>query len=130
MPIWHSIWRMRNTRICCVRSGGTFGDLIGHVTIYCRVSTDDQSGEHQERDLPVFAKRTGHKVVAVVKETASWAKNERVERKKVMLSPERGRSTPSSLRSCRAGGAAPRTLAPRMVLPSKSERTSGSTVWA
>ena len=38
------------------------------AAIYCRVSTDDQSCERQERDLRAFAKRAGHKVVAVFKE--------------------------------------------------------------
>jgi len=52
------------------------------------------SGSGQERDLPAFANRAGLKLVAVVK-TASRTKGERVERKKVMLSPKRGRSTPS-----------------------------------
>ena len=30
---------------------------MGQVAIYCRVSTDDQSCERQERDLRAFAKR-------------------------------------------------------------------------
>jgi putative DNA-invertase from lambdoid prophage Rac len=54
------------------------------VAIYCRVSTDDQSCERQERDLRAFAERAGHHVVAVFKETASGARNDRAERKKVM----------------------------------------------
>ena len=54
------------------------------VAIYCRVSTDDQTCERQERDLQGFAKRAGHRVVAVFKETASGARNDRAERKKVM----------------------------------------------
>ena len=45
----------------------------GQVAIYCRVSTDDQSCERQERDLRVFAKCAGHEIVAVFKETASGA---------------------------------------------------------
>jgi putative DNA-invertase from lambdoid prophage Rac len=45
------------------------------VAIYCRVSTDDQSCERQERDLRAFAKRAGHKIVAIFKETASGADN-------------------------------------------------------
>ena len=57
---------------------------MGHVAIYCRVSTDDQSCERQERDLRVFAKRAGHHIVGVFKETASGAKNDCIERKKVM----------------------------------------------
>jgi DNA invertase Pin-like site-specific DNA recombinase len=43
------------------------------VAIYCRVSTDDQSCERQERDLKAYAKRCGHDIVAVFKEQASGA---------------------------------------------------------
>ena len=57
---------------------------MGQVAIYCRVSTADQSCERQERDLKAFAKRAGHKIVGVFKETASGAKNDRTERSKVM----------------------------------------------
>ena len=57
---------------------------MGQVAIYCRVSTDDQSCERQERDLRAFAKRSDHEIVAVFRETASGAKNDRAERKKVM----------------------------------------------
>jgi DNA invertase Pin-like site-specific DNA recombinase len=57
---------------------------LGQVAIYCRVSTDDQSCERQERDLRSFAKRADHEIVAVFRETASGAKNDRAERKKVM----------------------------------------------
>jgi len=49
-----------------------------------RVSTDDQCCERQERDLKAFARRSGHKIVAVFKETASGADDDRPERKKVM----------------------------------------------
>jgi putative DNA-invertase from lambdoid prophage Rac len=57
---------------------------LGQVAIYCRVSTDDQSCGRQERDLRAFAGRAGHEIVAVYKETASGAKNDRAERRKVM----------------------------------------------
>jgi DNA invertase Pin-like site-specific DNA recombinase len=57
---------------------------LGQVAIYCRVSTDDQSCERQERDLRAFARRAGHQIVGVFKETASGVKNDRIERKKVM----------------------------------------------
>ena len=57
---------------------------MGQVAIYCRVSTDDQSCARQERDLKAFARRGGHKIVGVFKETASGAKNDRSERAKVM----------------------------------------------
>jgi putative DNA-invertase from lambdoid prophage Rac len=59
-------------------------DQLGPVAIYCRVSTDDQSCERQELDLRAFARRAGHHIVAVFKETASGVKNDRVERKEVM----------------------------------------------
>jgi putative DNA-invertase from lambdoid prophage Rac len=57
---------------------------LGQVAIYCRVSTDDQCCERQERDLKAFARRAGHKIVAVFKETASGAVDDRPERKKAM----------------------------------------------
>jgi DNA invertase Pin-like site-specific DNA recombinase len=57
---------------------------LGQVAIYCRVSTEDQSCQRQERDLRAFAKRAGHQIVTVFRETASGAKNDRVERQKVM----------------------------------------------
>jgi putative DNA-invertase from lambdoid prophage Rac len=66
------------------------GVQLGQVAIYCRVSTDHQSCERQERDLRTFAKRAGHKIVAVYKETASGADNARPERTKV-LALARGR---------------------------------------
>jgi len=50
---------------------------LGQVAVYCRVSTDDQSCERQEPDLRAFAKRAGHKIVAVFKETADNARPER-----------------------------------------------------
>ena len=57
---------------------------MGQVAIYCRVSTDDQSCERQERDLRAFARRSEHEIIAVFRETASGAKNDRAERKKAM----------------------------------------------
>jgi DNA invertase Pin-like site-specific DNA recombinase len=54
------------------------------VAIYCRVSTDDQSCERQERDLRALAERAGHEVVGVYMEKASGARNDRQERKKVI----------------------------------------------
>ena len=57
---------------------------MGQVAIYCRVSTDDQSCERQERDLRAYAKRAGRRIVGVFKETASGARTDRAERGKVM----------------------------------------------
>ena len=54
------------------------------AAIYCRVSTADQNCDRQERDLRDFAERAGYEVVGVFKETASGAKTDRVERKRVM----------------------------------------------
>ena len=54
------------------------------AALYCRVSTSDQSCERQERDLLDYAARAGYVVVGVWKETASGAKDDRAERKKVM----------------------------------------------
>ena len=54
------------------------------AAIYCRVSTADQTCARQERDLRVFAKKAGYKIVGVYKETASGAKDDRAERKKIL----------------------------------------------
>ena len=54
------------------------------AAIYCRVSTQDQSCERQERDLSAFAARAGYEVIGVYKETGSGAKLDRAERRKVM----------------------------------------------
>lgn len=54
------------------------------AAIYWRVSTVDQSCTRQERDLKAFAKKVGYKVIGVWKETASGAKDNRNERKKVL----------------------------------------------
>lgn len=54
------------------------------AVIYCRVSTDDQCCDRQERDLLAFASRAGYEVVGIHKETASGAKLDRAERKTVL----------------------------------------------
>src|SRR6478672_9791205 len=54
------------------------------AAIYCRVSTDDQSCERQQRDLAAFAKRAGYQVVGVFQEHASGADDNRPERGKVI----------------------------------------------
>ena len=54
------------------------------AAIYTRVSTADQDCDRQVRELRAFAKRLGAKVVGIFKETASGAKNDRPERKKVL----------------------------------------------
>jgi putative DNA-invertase from lambdoid prophage Rac len=59
------------------------------AAIYCRVSTADQSCQRQERELRAYAKRLGCKVVGVFNETASGAKDDRAERKRVMALAQR-----------------------------------------
>lgn len=54
------------------------------AALYCRVSTQDQSCERQERDLLAYAARCGYQVVGVFKETASGARVDRIERRQVM----------------------------------------------
>lgn len=54
------------------------------AALYCRVSTADQTCQRQERDLRAYAKKAGYKIVGVWKETASGAKDDRAERKKVL----------------------------------------------
>ena len=58
--------------------------MVQHVALYTRVSTSDQSCERQIAELAAYAARSGFEIVATVKETASGAKNDRTERKKVM----------------------------------------------
>ena len=70
------IWLLKCPRFQDFSAARFKGVQLGQVAIYCRVSTDDQSCERQERDLRAFAKRAGHKIVAVFKETASGAKND------------------------------------------------------
>ena len=62
------------------------------AAIYCRVSTADQTCARQEADLFAFAARAGYDVVGVWKETASGAKDDRAERKKVLALVAAGQS--------------------------------------
>ncbi len=54
------------------------------AALYCRVSTADQNCARQERDLRAFARKAGYRVVGVWRETASGAKDDRIQRKKVL----------------------------------------------
>jgi putative DNA-invertase from lambdoid prophage Rac len=63
-------------------SGGKSGQL--RVGIYCRVSTNDQNCDRQERELKVLAAKCDYDVVGIFKETGSGAKLDRVERKRVI----------------------------------------------
>ena len=60
-----------------------------HAALYCRVSTADQSCARQERELAAFAARAGYEVIGVFRETASGAKLDRIERRKVMALAQR-----------------------------------------
>jgi len=67
------------------RVKSSLGVQLGQsAALYCRVSTADQTCARQERDLRVFAKKAGYKVVGVWKETASGAKDNRAKRKEVL----------------------------------------------
>jgi putative DNA-invertase from lambdoid prophage Rac len=66
------------------------GGQLEQVAIYCRVSTDDQSCERQERDLRAFAKRAGHKIVRCSRRRRQGPTMVRPERAKV-LALARGR---------------------------------------
>ena len=54
------------------------------VVIYCRVSTNDQSCERQEKDLLAFAQRANYEVIGLFKEIASGTKDTRAIRKEVL----------------------------------------------
>ena len=58
--------------------------MVQRVALYTRVSTTDQSCERQVAELTAYAERSNFEIVAVVKETASGAKNDRAERKMVL----------------------------------------------
>ena len=63
--------------------------MVQRVALYARVSTADQSCERQVAELTAYAERSDFEIVAVVKETASGAKNDRAERKLVMETTNR-----------------------------------------
>jgi putative DNA-invertase from lambdoid prophage Rac len=70
-------------------AGLTVGNLEGkngrlRVGIYCRVSTHDQICDRQESELKSYADRCDYDVVRIFKEVGSGAKNDRLERKRVM----------------------------------------------
>ena len=62
--------------------GGKSGRL--RIGIYCRVSTHDQVCDRQESELKSYADRCNYDVVRIFKEVGSGAKNDRVERLRVM----------------------------------------------
>jgi putative DNA-invertase from lambdoid prophage Rac len=58
--------------------------MVQRVALYTRVSTSDQSGERQVAELTGYTELDNFEIVAVVKETASGAKNDRAERQYVL----------------------------------------------
>jgi DNA invertase Pin-like site-specific DNA recombinase len=58
--------------------------MVQRVALYTRVSTADQSCERQVAELTAYAERSNFEIVAVVKETASGAKDDRTERKLIL----------------------------------------------
>jgi putative DNA-invertase from lambdoid prophage Rac len=60
------------------------GFMVQRAAIYARVSTDDQSCDRQVAELQQYAQRSGFDVVTVITETASGAKNNRLERQRVI----------------------------------------------
>jgi putative DNA-invertase from lambdoid prophage Rac len=62
----------------------TFSKDMKRAAIYCRVSTDDQSCERQERDLRAFATRAGYEVIEVFKDTASGKRCDREGRTAIL----------------------------------------------
>ncbi len=58
--------------------------MVQRAAIYARVSTDDQSCDRQVAELQQYAQRGGLAVVTVITETASGAKNNRLERQRVI----------------------------------------------
>ncbi len=86
-PFKQLVWWTRKTKR---RRAGFSVEILGgksgliRVGIYCRISTNDQSCDRQERELKDYADRCNYDVVGVYKETGSGAKNDRAERKKVI----------------------------------------------
>lgn len=58
--------------------------MVQKVAIYCRVSTNDQSCQRQERELKSYARKSGWNLVGVWKETASGTKDNRKERQAIL----------------------------------------------
>ena len=58
--------------------------MVQRVAIYARVSTADQSCDRQIAELTDYANRAGFDIVSVFAETGTGAKNDRVERNKVI----------------------------------------------
>lgn len=58
--------------------------MVQKVAIYCRVSTNDQSCQRQERELKTYARKSGWNLVGVWKETASGTKDNRKERQAIL----------------------------------------------
>ena len=74
------------------------------------------------RDLRAFAKRAGHHIV-VYRETASGAKNDRVERKKVMALAQTRGIDATFITDYRAGVATPSTSCRPWLTVSSTDKT-------
>ncbi|WP_301213061.1 recombinase family protein [Yersinia sp. 22-579] len=58
---------------------------LGQIAaIYCRVSTDDQDCQRQERELLALAGKAGYTIAGIWKETASGSKSDRQQRQKIL----------------------------------------------
>jgi putative DNA-invertase from lambdoid prophage Rac len=73
------------------RGGNVLGaqNLVGEsgqlrAAIYCRVSTNDQSCDRQARELQEYADRARYIVSGILLESASGAKDDREQRKKII----------------------------------------------
>lgn len=58
--------------------------MVQRVAIYARVSTADQSCDRQIAELTDYSNRAGFDIVGVFAETGTGAKNDRIERSKVI----------------------------------------------
>ncbi len=58
--------------------------MVQRIAIYARVSTNDQSCERQLAELDAYARQNNFEVVGIFKETVGGAKNDRIERKKIL----------------------------------------------
>jgi putative DNA-invertase from lambdoid prophage Rac len=75
----HTVGLIKHWRI-----SWTVRRLLQQVAIYARVSTSDQSCDRQLAELSAYAARCGFEVVASFAEVGTGAKNDRIERKKVI----------------------------------------------
>lgn len=63
---------------------GVKGSFVRQCAIYCRVSTDDQDCDRQQRELVEYADRCGYDVQIIYLETASGKTTDRQQRKQAI----------------------------------------------